>query len=80
MCKGYKSFYFSLFTTTLCFFLSIENNFTAVSTGGWVTGFSPELVVDSGYSRRTPFVQWVPRECSGLSLLAVQKKKKEENP
>ncbi|MFS7958873.1 hypothetical protein Hanom_Chr08g00683911 [Helianthus anomalus] len=44
--------------------------------GGWVTGFSPELVVDSGYSRSTPFVQWVPRECSGLSLLAVQKKKK----
>ncbi|MFS8008763.1 hypothetical protein Hanom_Chr14g01276731 [Helianthus anomalus] len=37
-------------------------------TGGWVTGFSPELVVDSGYSRSTPFVQWV-------SLLAVQKKK-----
>ncbi|KAJ0811803.1 hypothetical protein HanPSC8_Chr17g0754841 [Helianthus annuus] len=27
--------------------------------GGWVTGFSPELVVDSGYSRSTPFVQWV---------------------
>ncbi|KAJ0580139.1 hypothetical protein HanHA300_Chr04g0125861 [Helianthus annuus] len=26
MCEGYKSFYFSLFTTTLCFFLSIENN------------------------------------------------------
>ncbi|MFS7973960.1 hypothetical protein Hanom_Chr09g00862821 [Helianthus anomalus] len=41
--------------------------------GGWVTGFSPELVVDSGYSRSTPFVQWVPRECSGLSLLTVQK-------
>ncbi|KAJ0902176.1 putative glycosyl transferase CAP10 domain-containing protein [Helianthus annuus] len=51
-------------------------NFTVVPTGGWVTGFSPELVVDSGYSRSTPFVQWVPRECSGLSLLAVQKKKK----
>ncbi|MFS7960447.1 hypothetical protein Hanom_Chr08g00703261 [Helianthus anomalus] len=39
-------------------------NFTIVSTGGWVTGFSPELVVDLGYSRSTPFVQWVPRECS----------------
>ncbi|KAJ0610877.1 hypothetical protein HanHA300_Chr01g0008821 [Helianthus annuus] len=38
-------------------------NFTVVPTGGWVTGFSPELVVDSGYSRSTPFVQWVPREC-----------------
>ncbi|MFS7945946.1 hypothetical protein Hanom_Chr06g00530201 [Helianthus anomalus] len=48
-------------------------NFTAVPMGGWVTGFSPELVVDSGYSRSTPFVQWVPRKCSGLSLLAVQK-------
>ncbi|MFS7914328.1 hypothetical protein Hanom_Chr02g00152121 [Helianthus anomalus] len=42
-------------------------------TGGWVTGFSPELVVDSGYSRSTPFVQWVSREYSGLSFLAVQK-------
>ncbi|MFS8029225.1 hypothetical protein Hanom_Chr16g01519861 [Helianthus anomalus] len=31
--------------------------------------------MDSGYSRSTPFVQWVPRECSGLSLLTVQKKK-----
>ncbi|MFS8003167.1 putative codeine 3-O-demethylase [Helianthus anomalus] len=50
-------------------------NFTVVPTGGWVTGFSPELMVDSGYSRSTLFVQWVPRECSGLSLLAVQKKK-----
>ncbi|MFS8030721.1 hypothetical protein Hanom_Chr17g01537431 [Helianthus anomalus] len=49
-------------------------NFTVVHTGGWVTGFSLELVVDSGYSRSIPFVQWVPRECSGLSLLAVQKK------
>ncbi|MFS8013633.1 hypothetical protein Hanom_Chr14g01335341 [Helianthus anomalus] len=51
-------------------------NFTVVPTGGWVTGFSPELVVDSGYSRSTPFVQWVPRECSGLSLLAVKKNTK----
>ncbi|MFS7967513.1 hypothetical protein Hanom_Chr09g00786591 [Helianthus anomalus] len=49
-------------------------NFTVVPRGGWVTGFSPELVVDSGYSRSTPFVQSVPRKCSGLSLLAVQKK------
>ncbi|MFS7915812.1 hypothetical protein Hanom_Chr02g00169711 [Helianthus anomalus] len=49
-------------------------NFTVVPTGGWVTGFSPELVVDSGYSRSTPFVQWMPRECSRLSLLAVKKK------
>ncbi|MFS8028558.1 hypothetical protein Hanom_Chr16g01511971 [Helianthus anomalus] len=49
-------------------------NFTIVPTGGWVTGFSPELVVDLGYSRSTPFVQWVPRECSGLSLLVVKKK------
>ncbi|MFS8031401.1 hypothetical protein Hanom_Chr17g01545521 [Helianthus anomalus] len=48
-------------------------NFTVVSTGEWVTGFSPELVVDSGYSRSTPFVQWVPRECSEFSLLAVKK-------
>ncbi|MFS7912911.1 hypothetical protein Hanom_Chr02g00135441 [Helianthus anomalus] len=49
-------------------------NFTVVPTGGWVTGFSPELVMDLGYSRSTPFVQWVPQECSGLSLLAIQKK------
>ncbi|MFS7946797.1 hypothetical protein Hanom_Chr06g00540511 [Helianthus anomalus] len=49
-------------------------NFTVVPTGGWVTRFFPELV-DSGYSRSTPFVQWVPRECSGLSLLVVHKKK-----
>ncbi|MFS7946918.1 hypothetical protein Hanom_Chr06g00542001 [Helianthus anomalus] len=49
-------------------------NFTVVPTGGWVTEFSPELVVDSGYSRSTLFVQWVPRECSGLSLLVVKKK------
>ncbi|MFS8008338.1 hypothetical protein Hanom_Chr14g01271521 [Helianthus anomalus] len=49
-------------------------NFTVVPTDGWVTGFSPELVVDSGYSRSILFIQWVPRECSGLSLLAVQKK------
>ncbi|MFS8021535.1 hypothetical protein Hanom_Chr16g01428511 [Helianthus anomalus] len=48
-------------------------NLIVVPTGGWVTGVSPELMVDSGYSRSTPFVQWVPRECSGLSLLAVQK-------
>ncbi|MFS7924590.1 hypothetical protein Hanom_Chr03g00274411 [Helianthus anomalus] len=53
------------------------SNFTVVPMGGWVTGFSPELVVDSGYSRSTPFVQWMPREYSGLSLLAVQKKKVE---
>ncbi|MFS8028460.1 hypothetical protein Hanom_Chr16g01510831 [Helianthus anomalus] len=33
-------------------------------------------MVDSGYSRSTPFVQWLPREYSGLTLLAVQKKKK----
>ncbi|MFS7947443.1 hypothetical protein Hanom_Chr06g00548331 [Helianthus anomalus] len=32
------------------------------------------MVVDSSYSRSTPFVQWVPRECSGLSLLIVKKK------
>ncbi|MFS7939613.1 hypothetical protein Hanom_Chr05g00453861 [Helianthus anomalus] len=51
-------------------------NFTVVPMGGCVTGFFPELVVDSGYSRSTPFVQWVPREYSGLSLLAVQKKTK----
>ncbi|KAM0022175.1 putative cullin [Helianthus debilis subsp. tardiflorus] len=50
--------------------------FTVMPMGGWVTRFSPKLVVDSGYSRSTPFVQWVPRECSGLSLLAVQKKNK----
>ncbi|MFS8017202.1 hypothetical protein Hanom_Chr15g01377571 [Helianthus anomalus] len=50
------------------------SNFTVVSTGGWVTGFSPELVVDSGYTRNTPFVQWMPREYSGLSLLTVKKK------
>ncbi|MFS7979404.1 hypothetical protein Hanom_Chr10g00926911 [Helianthus anomalus] len=49
-------------------------SFTVVPTGGWVTGFSPELVVDSGYSRSTPFVQWVPREGLGLILLPVQKK------
>ncbi|MFS7915438.1 hypothetical protein Hanom_Chr02g00165351 [Helianthus anomalus] len=30
-------------------------NFTVVPTGGWVTGFSPELVVDSAYSQSTPF-------------------------
>ncbi|KAJ0937798.1 hypothetical protein HanRHA438_Chr03g0145991 [Helianthus annuus] len=48
-------------------------NFTVVPMGGWVTGFFLELVVDSGYSRSTPFVQWVPRECSTLSLLAVKK-------
>ncbi|KAJ0828161.1 hypothetical protein HanRHA438_Chr17g0834031 [Helianthus annuus] len=53
-------------------------NFTVVPTGGWVIGFSPKLVVDSGYSRSTPFVQWVPRECSGLSLLAVKKKNKKK--
>ncbi|KAF5760616.1 hypothetical protein HanXRQr2_Chr16g0755571 [Helianthus annuus] len=28
-------------------------------------------MVDSGYSRSTPFLQWVPREYSGLSLLTV---------
>ncbi|MFS7897443.1 hypothetical protein Hanom_Chr00s008851g01741891 [Helianthus anomalus] len=48
-------------------------NFSVVPTGGCVTGFSPKLVVDSGYSRSTPFVQWVPREYSRLSLLAVKK-------
>ncbi|MFS7996141.1 hypothetical protein Hanom_Chr12g01126361 [Helianthus anomalus] len=48
-------------------------NFTVVPTNGWVTGFSPELVIDSGYSQSTPFVQWVPRKCSGLNLLAVKK-------
>ncbi|MFS8005145.1 hypothetical protein Hanom_Chr13g01233991 [Helianthus anomalus] len=32
-------------------------NFTVVPTDGWVTGFSPKLVVDLGYSRSTPFVQ-----------------------
>ncbi|KAJ0455325.1 hypothetical protein HanIR_Chr15g0749931 [Helianthus annuus] len=30
-------------------------NFTVVPASGWVTGFSLELVVDSGYSRSTPF-------------------------
>ncbi|MFS8004555.1 hypothetical protein Hanom_Chr13g01227241 [Helianthus anomalus] len=29
------------------------------TSGGWVTGFSQELVVDSGYSRSTPFIPWV---------------------
>ncbi|MFS7998651.1 hypothetical protein Hanom_Chr12g01156401 [Helianthus anomalus] len=53
-------------------------NFTVVPTGGWVTGFSLELVVDSGYSRSTPFVQRVLRECSGLSLLVVKKNNKSQ--
>ncbi|MFS8010218.1 hypothetical protein Hanom_Chr14g01294501 [Helianthus anomalus] len=56
--------------------MGFTGSFTIVPMGGWVTRFSPELVVDSGYSRSTPFVQWVPREYSGLSLLVVQKKKK----
>ena len=50
-------------------------NFTVVPTDGWVTGLSPEVVVDdSGYSRSTPFVQWVPRECSGLICWLFKKK------
>ncbi|MFS7991015.1 hypothetical protein Hanom_Chr12g01065811 [Helianthus anomalus] len=57
--------------------MGFTGNFTVVSKGGWVTGFSPELVVDSGYSRSTPFVQWMPRERSGLSLLPVKRKKKD---
>ncbi|MFS8016821.1 hypothetical protein Hanom_Chr15g01373041 [Helianthus anomalus] len=31
------------------------SNFIVVITGGWVTRFSTELVVDLGYSRNTPF-------------------------
>ncbi|MFS7944077.1 hypothetical protein Hanom_Chr06g00507791 [Helianthus anomalus] len=54
--------------------MGFTGNFTVVPTGEWVTGFSPKLVVDPGYSWSTPFVQWVPRECSGLSLLVVKKK------
>ncbi|MFS7917936.1 hypothetical protein Hanom_Chr03g00195041 [Helianthus anomalus] len=53
--------------------MGFTSNFIIVPTGGWVTRFSSELVVDSGYSRSSPFVQWVPRECSRLSLLAVKK-------
>ncbi|MFS7892776.1 hypothetical protein Hanom_Chr00s083413g01795281 [Helianthus anomalus] len=46
---------------------SFTGNFTVVPTGGCVTGFSPKLVVgDSGYYSSTSFVQWVPRESSGL--------------
>ncbi|MFS7933081.1 putative soluble epoxide hydrolase [Helianthus anomalus] len=47
---------------------SFTGNFTVVPTDGWVTGFSSESAVDSGYSRSIPFVQWVPREYSGLII------------
>ncbi|KAJ0715085.1 hypothetical protein HanPI659440_Chr13g0497071 [Helianthus annuus] len=40
---------------------SFTGNFTVVSTSGWVTGFSQELVVDSSYSRSTRLSSGCPK-------------------
>ncbi|KAJ0600318.1 hypothetical protein HanIR_Chr03g0115221 [Helianthus annuus] len=37
--------------------MGFTGNFTIVPTGRWVTWFFLKLVVDSDYSRSTPFVQ-----------------------
>ncbi|KAJ0558634.1 hypothetical protein HanIR_Chr07g0338521 [Helianthus annuus] len=54
---------------------SFTGNFTVVPTGGWVIGFSPELVVDSGYSRSTPFGPVGAPRVLGIDSVGRSKKK-----